>query len=86
MLPILALGMLNVKVLVTWLCLTLCDSMVFHGTPGMNTGVSCYFLLQGIFLIQEWNPGILHSRQILYRLSHLASPALCILFKRKFIN
>ena len=34
LLPIFALGMLKVKVLVTWLCLTLCDSMVFHGTPG----------------------------------------------------
>ena len=73
LLPILALGMLKVKVLVTQLCLTLCDPMVFHGTPGMNTGVGCYFLLQGVFLIQGWNPGILHCRWILYCLSHLAS-------------
>ena len=28
--------------------------------PGKNTGVSCYFLLQGIFLIQEFNSCLLH--------------------------
>ena len=27
-------------------------------------------LLQGLFLIQELNPGLLHHRQILYCLSH----------------
>ena len=29
----------------------------------------CHFLLQGIFLTQESNPGLLNSRWILYRLS-----------------
>ena len=30
-----------------------------HGNfPGKNTGVGCYFLLQGIFLTQGSNPGI----------------------------
>ena len=38
---------------------------------GKNTGVGCHFLLQGIFLIQGLNLGVLHCRQILYRLSHL---------------
>ena len=38
---------------------------------GKNTGVCCHFLLQGIFLIQGLNLGVLHCRQILYRLSHL---------------
>ena len=33
-------------------------------------GVSCYFLLQGIFLAQGLNPGLLHCRQTLYHLSH----------------
>ena len=28
--------------------------------PGKNTGVSCHFLLQGIFLTQGFNPRILH--------------------------
>ena len=31
----------------------------------------CHFLLQGIFLTQGSNPGLLHCRQILYHLSHL---------------
>ena len=34
----------------------------------------CHFLLQGIFLTQEWNPGLPHCRQMLYRLSHQGSP------------
>ena len=33
-----------------------------------------YFLLQGIFLTQESNPGLLQCRQILYQLSHKESP------------
>ena len=28
--------------------------------PGKNTGVDCYFLLQGIFPTQESNPCLLH--------------------------
>ena len=39
-------------------------------SPGKNTGVGCHVLLQGIFLTQELNPGLLHCRQILYRLSY----------------
>ena len=38
--------------------------------PGKDTGVGCHFLLQGIFPIQGLNPGLLHCRQILYRLSY----------------
>ena len=33
----------------------------------------CHFLLQGIFLTQGLNPGLLHYRQTLYRLSHQGS-------------
>ena len=36
----------------------------------MNTGVGSVSLLQGIFLIQESNQGLLHCRQILYQLSY----------------
>jgi len=43
-------------------------------SPGKNTGVGCHFLLQGIFLTQVLNPGLLHCRQILYHLSHQGSP------------
>ena len=41
--------------------------------PGKNAGVDCHFLLQGIFLTQESNPGLPHCRQMLYRLSHQGS-------------
>ena len=37
-------------------------SMVF---PGKNTGVSCHFLLQGIFPIQGSKPGLLHYDSLL---------------------
>ena len=43
-------------------------------SPGKNTGVGCHFLLQEIFLIQGMNLGLLHCRQIHYRLSHQGSP------------
>ena len=33
-----------------------------------------FSLLQGIFLTQGWNPGLLHCRQILYHLNHKGSP------------
>ena len=63
-------------------CPTLCDPMDWslpassvHGDSlGKNTGVRCYALLQGIFPTQGLNPGLLHCRQILYHLSHQASP------------
>ena len=38
--------------------------------PGENTGVGCYFLLQGIFPTQEWNQGLLHCRHFFTVLSH----------------
>ena len=43
-------------------------------SSGKNTGVGYHSLLQGIFLTQESNSGLLHSRQILYHLSHQGSP------------
>ena len=67
-------------------CLVLSRSVVFdslqpHGLrhtrllcpwdfPGKNTGVGWHFLLQGIFPTQGSNLGLLHCRQMLYRLSH----------------
>ena len=41
--------------------------------PGKSTGVDCHFLLQGIFPIEGLNPGLLHCRQTLYRLTHQGS-------------
>ena len=35
--------------------------------------MGCYALLQGIFLIQGSNPGLLHCRQV-YHQCHLGSP------------
>ena len=42
--------------------------------PGKSTGVGCRFLLQRIFPSQGSNPGLLHCRQMLYRLSYEGSP------------
>ena len=64
--------------LVTKLCPTLVipwtvahQTLLPHGIfPGKNTGVCCHFLFQGIFPTQGSNLGLLHCRQILYRLSH----------------
>ena len=72
---------LKVKVLVARSCPTLWP----HGlkpasllcpwdSPGKNNGAGCHFLLQGIFLTQESNPGLLHCRQILYHLSYQEIP------------
>ena len=49
-------------------CLTLWNS------PGQNTGVGSYSLLQGIFPTQGSNPSLPHCKQILYQLSHKGSP------------
>ena len=53
----------------------LCLTLRHHGlparllcpqaSPGKNTGVDCHSLLQGIFLTQVLNPGLLHCRRIL---------------------
>ena len=45
------------------------------GKPG-NTGVGSLSLLQGIFLTQESNQGLLHCRWIVYQLSYQGSPLL----------
>ena len=63
----------TLKVLVAQSYLTLCNlmdcSLCAWDSPDKNTGVGCHFLLQGIFLNQGSNPGLLHCRQILYHLS-----------------
>ena len=52
-----------------------CQALCPWDFPGKHTGVGCHFLLQGIFPSQESNPGLLHCRQILYRLSYEGSPS-----------
>ena len=54
-------------------------------SPGTNTGVGSHSLLQGIFLTQGLNPGLLHCRQIHYHLSHPWSWRLQELSKPWFI-
>ena len=79
-------SVIDVCVLVTQSCLTLCDSIdcgppvsSVHGIfPGKNTGVDCHSLLQGIFLTQRWNWHVLRlaciGRWVLYNLLHMGSP------------
>ena len=43
-----------------------------------NTGMGSLSLLQGIFLTQESNQGLLHCRRILYQLSYQGSPYIII--------
>ena len=43
-------------------------------SPDKDTGVGCHSLLQGIFLMQGSNLGLLPCRQLLYHLSHQGSP------------
>ena len=43
--------------------------------------MSCHFLLQGIFPTQESNLGLMHCRQILYRLSYKQSLVVYSSFK-----
>ena len=71
----------------------MCDSSQPHGLqparllcpwnfPGKKTRVDCHLLLQGIFLTQELNLGLLHCRQVLYHLSYqqssLTVPISCV--------
>ena len=46
--------------------------------PGKTTGVGCHSLLQGIFLTQVSNPGLLHFRWILYHLSYRETSVIII--------
>ena len=73
--------------LVTQVCPTLCHPMGCSPTCSSVHGIFqarllewvAIFLLQGIFLIQELNQGLLHWRWILYKLSYQGSPK--VMFK-----
>ena len=43
---------------------------------GKNTGVGSHSLLQGIFLTQGSNPGLLYCRWVLYQVSQLGKPTI----------
>ena len=58
---------------------------------GNNTGVSCHFLLQGIFLIQALNPNLLLRRRALYYqstwvLRSVSQLTICPIFKLVTLN
>ena len=74
----------KMEVSVTQSCLIVCDPVdcsppgsSVHGISflGKNIGVGSHSLLQGICPTQGSNPDLLHYTQILYHLSHQASPA-----------
>ena len=66
------------QVKVDQLCPTLWDPMDYTyspwNSPGQNTALGSLSLLQGTFPTQGLNPGLPHSRQIIYQLSHQGSP------------
>ena len=55
-------------------CPVACQEFCPWNFPGKNIGLSSHSLLQGIFLTQGSNSGLLQCRQILYHLSHQDSP------------
>ena len=72
-------------------CSLVSDSLQCHGllptrllcpwdSPGKNPEVGCHSLPQESFPTRGLNSGLLHSRQILYHLSHEGSP---LVSKRK---
>ena len=74
-------------------CSVMSDSLQPHGlwpmklfcpwnSPGKNIGVGCCSLLQGIFLIQGLNPGLLYCRWILYCLSHEGFPPISLTYDK----
>ena len=50
-----------------------------------NTGLGSLSLLQGVFLTQESNQGLLHCRQILYQVSYQESPDFIIPENNSFV-
>ena len=75
-------------VLVAQPCLTLCDPHVLEparllcpwNSPDKIIEVGSHSLLQGIFLTQALNLGLLHCRQILYHLNYQEANLLQFIF------
>ena len=82
------------QVLVTRSCPALCHpvdcslpgSSVHGDSWGKNPGVGCHFLLQGIFLTQGSNPGLLHCRWILYCPVERERELMCFSFGKREID
>ena len=52
------------RILLYMLGTSLCDLMIVPHQAPLSTRVGCHSFLQGIFLIQGLNVGLLHCRQI----------------------
>ena len=65
--------------LITKSCPTLCDPIDLD-FPGKNTGLDSHSLLQGSFLTQGSNPGLLHCRRILYCWAPRVSACTCVMW------
>ena len=50
------------------------QALLSMGYPDKNTGMSCHFLLLGVFPTQGWNPGLLHWQTGSLPLSHQEGP------------
>ena len=67
-------GILQARIL-EWVAISFSKNCITPwNSPGQNTGVGSFSLLQGIFPTQGSNPGLPHCRQIIYQLSHKGSP------------
>ena len=60
-----------------------CQLFCVWNSPSTNTGVDCHFLLQGIFLTQGLNPGLLHCGQIPYYLSYREIPYMNLIVSKR---
>ena len=52
-----------------------CQAPLSMGFPSKNTGISCHFLLQGIFPTQGSNLSFLHWQADYLPLCHLGNPS-----------
>ena len=50
------------------------NSSLHEDSPGKNTEVGCYALLQGTFPTQGSNPGVPHCKEIIHCLRYQGSP------------
>ena len=74
--------LLGTKAMINLVKVAIIDSLRPYGlyspwsSPGRNTGVGSFSLLQGIFPTQGLNPGLPYYRWILYQLTHKRSPTI----------
>ena len=72
--------------MVMWWCCSIVSDSSPPGSSVYWNSLSYYSLLQGIFLTQGSNPGLLHHRWILYHLSYQGGPQNQLHFNFKKIS